>query len=296
MSNRRPPAAAPLDAAPAGPHDGPLVRRAGRPRRGPARAALAVALCAAAVAWAARPPAPRAAAAPVRQGEPTAFPTQPRRPTRTPGATATPSPTPIAAAALRADVWVDPPLPVVGEPVRLGVDLANQDRAAAIDVTVDITLPAAFVDATLDVEPGETARAGALVRWHIARLEPGARAALRVGGQATRATGPARDDRWCVLLLSSGVPVEHCMRFEAVASAGAAPGSVPLPEGDAAAAPLPTAPTGVGLGDVAAGTTLAGWGVVALGLVILGLWTGATMRDARRESAAPNPQGEGDGG
>lgn len=285
MSCRRPPAAHAAAGAPDRPR---------RPRqRPPARAAVALALIVAGVGVAlVGRPSPPAAAAPARQGEATAFPTQPRRPTRTPAASATPSPTPIAAAALRADVWVDPPLPVVGEPVRLGVDLANQDRAAAIDVTVDITLPAAFVDATLDVEPGETARAGSLVRWHIARLEPGARAALRLGGQATRATGPARDDRWCLLLLSHGAPVEHCMRFEAVASAGAAPGSVPLPEGASAAEPLPTAPTGIGLGDVAAGSTLAGWVVVAVGLVILGLWTGATMRGQRAgdsPDAAPQP-------
>ncbi|MFN8422999.1 MAG: hypothetical protein U0470_06270 [Anaerolineae bacterium] len=66
------------------------------------------------------------------------------------------------------------------------------------------------------------------------------------------------------------------MRFEAVASEGAAPGSVSLPDDDAA--PLPTAPAGLGLGDIGDGGTLAGWGIVALGLVILGLWTGATMR------------------
>ncbi len=218
------------------------------------------------------------AVAHAQEGGPTAVPTQPRRPTRTPAATATPSPTPISAAALRADVWIDPPLPVVGDLVRLGVDIENRDRAAALDVTIDVMLPAAFVDATLDVEPGETARAGSLVRWHIDRLESGAEAALRIGGQATRATGPARDDRWCVLLLSYGSPVEHCMRFEAVASAGAQPGSVPLPEGADAAEPLPTAPTGFGLSDLAEGRTLIAWTMMAVGLVILGLWTGATMR------------------
>ncbi|MEO8083244.1 MAG: hypothetical protein ABI780_05430 [Ardenticatenales bacterium] len=242
-----------------------------------------------AAAIACAPHAPTAAA-PARQDGPTAAPTQPRRPTRTPAATATPSPTPIAAAALRADVWIDPPLPIVNEPVRLGVDLENRDSAPALDVTIDITLPAAFVDATLQADPGETARAGALVRWHIARLEPGAKAAFRVAGQATRATGPARDDRWCVLLLSYGSPVEHCMRFEAVASEGAAAGSMPLPD-DADAGPLPTAPAGLGLGDVGSGGTLAGWSIVALGLVILGLWTGATMRARTAAEGDADPDG-----
>ncbi len=216
---------------------------------------------------------------------PAPTPTGTRRPTRTPRATMTPTATPLPAGALRLVLALDPASPgdvaapiSVGEPFRASVRLFNVDSLPALDLMLEIVLPAALLADDVRAARGEITRDEDVVRWYLPALEPASEVTLKVVGVAGSEAGGLRGQPLCVLLLSRAAPIEHCLEIR-VAPQQTLPGA-PAASGEIDFLALPTAETGVGLSDVLAETprVLAGWGLLALGLGVLGLWAGVSMR------------------
>lgn len=226
-------------------------------------------------------------------------PTGTRRPTRTPRATTTPTTTPLPAGALRLVLALDPAQPgdadapiAVGEPFRASVRLLNVDSLPANDLTLEIMLPRALLADDVRSARGEITRDENLVRWYLPLLEPSSEVTLNVVGVAGSEAGGLRGQPMCVLLLSRAAPIEHCLEIR-VAPSQVLPGEAGG-EGGIEFIALPTAATGVGLGDVLAETprVLAGWGLLALGLGVLGLWAGVSMRG--RDTLPSNGRNRGE--
>lgn len=212
-------------------------------------------------------------------------PTGTRRPTRTPQASATPTTTPLPAGALRMVLALDPaPREAeiasvsVGDAFEARVRLSNIDTRPAHDLTLEITLPEALLADDARTARGEINRTDDVIRWFLPILEPASEVSLSVYGVAGSEAAGLRGQPMCVLLLSRGAPIEHCLEIR-VGPGGSFPGGEGGPD-QGAFIPLPTAATGLGLADVLAEapSVLAGWGLLALGLGVLGLWAGISMR------------------
>ncbi len=211
---------------------------------------------------------------------PVSIPTRTHRPTRTPRTTPTLTPTPFVAGALRVMLSAEPGLPVAGQPVTFVVGLANRGEAAALDLTIDVTVPESTFIRAVDPRSGQTSRAGPLVRWYVPRLAPGGETALRLKG-TVRAVTPGRLEL-CVMLLSAGAPLEYCAAFET--STG-----VLTPFGEPGEAEQPAFPTAATSGVLGAGDPPGrnpGWVLLALGLSALGLWFGMRSRRSRGEDSS----------
>ena len=178
------------------------------------------------------------------------------------------------AAALRITLEQESP-PAVGQVVRWMVSLTNQGLTPALDVTLEVTLPAAMALSEAQSAVGQTITGGGTVRWYLPRLEPGATAELLLGGQLTQIPSP--DSRLCALLLSDASPLEHCYTLRLAPSAGTLATSQPLPASAASdlAPPAPSTPASPVPG-------LAGWGLVIAGLAVLGAWLGLRLAGDRR--------------
>ncbi len=208
-------------------------------------------------------------------------PTRPRRPTRTPRATALPTETPLPAGAIRATILTEPEPWRVGEEAVLHVDLLGLDAVPLVELIVDVELPRTMQRGDISVSAGETARAGSLVRWRIARLEPGGTAGLRLVTVPDVATA---DERACVLLISRAATVEQCIELDVLPSLETGASGALSPLGVDGEEGLPLAPLGTGWEDVLRHPrALAGWALLLMGLAVLGAWLGASIGRPRDE-------------
>ncbi len=205
-------------------------------------------------------------------------PTRTRRPTRTPKTTATLTPMPLVAGAMRITLAAVPAQPVLGESASFSVELANRGQGAVNDVTLDVTLPSDIVLERVEAVTGQTTQLDSLVRWHVERLASGGQSTLRLHCNVPPMA--SRELELCVILLSSGAPLEHCVVFE---TAG---GSVTQEAGAGFAEPaLPTAEiAGAVILESGTGGVL-GWFMLLAGLVVLAAWIGLRLV-AGREPAA----------
>jgi hypothetical protein len=222
---------------------------------------------------------------------PEARPTRTRRPTRTPRTTPTVSPTPPVAGGLRLSLSAEPAVPVLRERASFLLELRNQSQVDLTDLTVELVVPDVLLDYRVEARVGETARAGALVRWYLPSLPRDSATTLRISGSVAR-SGSGRT-QLCALLLSAGAPLEHCASFEVLSSrvqpgvgASASPPSSNLPTAEPQRSPLEEAP----------GALASGWTLLLLGLGILGAWLGLQLRGRRepRAAAPPAPAAETD--
>ncbi len=232
---------------------------------------------------------------PVPTEEPTAIPARPtstRRPTRTPRWEATVASTPLPTGALRVSVALHPAVPAPGQPCQVLIDLLNRNTATLSDVTLDVTVPPFAGLADASATAGEVALVGAVARWYLPSISAGSQARLTVEAMIMPAT--ARSFDVCVMVLSSGAPLEHCSDFALVAVEASTEGGVGTAgiEGAAVQA-LPTAPPSGLLPTPVAGQVMLGWLLVLLGLVGLGAWLGLQRRGRDvAEDRPPTTEGE----
>lgn len=203
-----------------------------------------------------------------------ALPARTPRPTRTPRTTVTPTPTPFVAGALRLTLAAEAG---AESAVTFRVGLINQGESPATDLTIDITLPPGLILDPIAGDPGQTARAGDLVRWYLPRLEPGAEAALRLSG--LMALAGAGQVELCATLISAGSPLEHCARFDLAAAEADGGSGQTAPAAPESA--LPTAePAGTVLSELPSAIA-SGWTLILLGVAALGVWLGLQRRGGR---------------
>ncbi len=236
-----------------------------------------------------------AEAPPAATLEATAIPAQPtrtRRPTRTPRSQTTAEPTPAPAGALRVEVALDPPLPAPGLPCRVLVDVANRDTAPLADVTLDVTVPsfARIEDAT--PTSGEAALVETVARWYLPTLAAGSQVRLTL--QLVVMPASARSLDVCVMMLSTGAPLEHCSLFGLGAGSGGDSQAARAWEAREGTSPvLPTAPPSGLLSTDVPRQVLWGWLLMFLGLAGLGAWFGLQLRSRVSPGNAP-PADEGE--
>jgi len=194
------------------------------------------------------PPAPRSTGATTA-----ARPTRTRRPTRTPRTTPTRSPTPPVAGGLRLSIMVKPSVLVFRERATFELELRNQAGVDLSDLTLDVAVPDVLLDFDVEVRVGETARAGALLRWYLPDLPRDSVTTLRLTGSVAHRGGGQTS-------LCVGPPS-------------------PLPPD------LPTAEPAGSLVEEAPEALASGWTLILLGFAILGAWLGLQLRSQREPKA-----------
>lgn len=207
------------------------------------------------------------------------------RPTRTPRTTPTVAPTPMSVGVLRMTIETAPRADPDDPRATVVVTLANRGVDPALGITLDIDTAAGFLLDRADAAAGQTARAGALVRWYLPQIDPGAAPVLRLTGTPAEVGGqPAVV---CATLISAGSPIEHCAPVQAPAEDAGTRARAP------SAATLPTAEPAGTLAAEAPGALRSGWTLFVLGLLALGVWGGLQWRS--RGGAGPRRIEDRDG-
>jgi hypothetical protein len=176
---------------------------------------------------------------------------------------------------MRVTLSASPAQPIAGEAVVFEIDIENRGQGAVNDVTLDITVPGEVAIERTEAGLGQATQLDSLIRWHLPRLAAGGQATLRLRG-TVRPIVP-QQLKLCVMLLSSGAPLEHCAAFSTLSGE-----ATPWPDEAEAQSALPTAPVvGAAIMESSTGNLL-GLLLLLLGLLGLAAWLGLRYVSARR--------------